>query len=229
MGSAVLELASILESAMNQNQPMLDLRDVKGQETAKRALEIAAAGFHSIQLLGPAGCGKTMLAERLEFLCPPSPVGLVWVDPEKPYRRALDMGQQLFAFTRALPQRDREYIDICVTLGPLHPIDASLPPIGEPSDTVAKRVVAARAIQEARQGCLNARLDGLALERHAAPEAAGRELLTKAAEAMRLSGRAYHRILRVARTIADLDDRPMVGRIHIAEALSYRPIPATSI
>ena len=70
----------------------------------------------------------------------------------------------------------------------------------------------------------NADLDGAALEAHATPDEPGRKLLAQAAEAMRLSARGYTRMLRVARTIADLSGSESVGRIHVAEALSYRRI-----
>ena len=70
----------------------------------------------------------------------------------------------------------------------------------------------------------NAELDGKPLEEHATPDEAGRKLLAQAAEAMRLSARGYTRMLRVARTIADLAGAETVGRIHVAEALSYRRI-----
>ena len=96
----------------------------------------------------------------------------------------------------------------------------------EGSADVGARVAAARARQTARfeetGARTNAQLDGDPLEQFATPDEAGRKLLLQAAEAMRLSARAYTRILRVARTIADLAGVEQVGRIHVAEALSYR-------
>lgn len=104
--------------------------------------------------------------------------------------------------------------------------DLALPPPREGSAEVAARVARARALQVARLGDsglrTNAELDGPALEAHATPDEPGQRLLLQAADAMRLSARGYTRVLRVARTIADLAGDEKVGRIHVAEALSYR-------
>jgi magnesium chelatase family protein len=122
------------------------------------------------------------------------------------------------------PLLDR--IDLHVEVDPVRAADLALPPPAEGSEEVAARVERARQIQTARlEGVparTNAELDGDLLERHATPDDAGRRLLLQAAEAMRLSARGYTRILRVARTIADLTGAETVGRIHVAEALSYR-------
>jgi magnesium chelatase family protein len=116
-----------------------------------------------------------------------------------------------------------------VEVDPVRAADLALPPPEEGSEQVAARVRAARAVQTARLDGTphrtNAELDDDLLDRHAAPDEAGRKLLMQAAEAMRLSARGYTRILRVARTIADLARAETVGRIHVAEALSYRRQP----
>ncbi|ATY30618.1 hypothetical protein CVN68_00260 [Sphingomonas psychrotolerans] len=101
-----------------------------------------------------------------------------------------------------------------------------LPPPTEGTAAVAARVAAARALQAARYRAVslrtNAEADGEVLAESATPDEAGRKLLAQAAEAMRLSARGYTRVLRVARTIADLAGGEGVARIHVAEALSYR-------
>ncbi len=122
------------------------------------------------------------------------------------------------------PMLDR--IDLHVEVAGVSAADLVLPPPAEGSKEVAARVKAARDIQTRRfngHGVrTNAEADGALLDEIATPDEPGRKLLAQAAEAMRLSARGYHRILRVARTIADLAGAESVGRIHVAEALSYR-------
>ncbi|MGE5546589.1 MAG: YifB family Mg chelatase-like AAA ATPase [Solirubrobacterales bacterium] len=314
----------------------LDLKDIKGQESAKRALEVAAAGGHNLLFVGPPGSGKSMLAARLPGLLPPlSPaealevsmihsvagqlgdgkllarrpyrdphhsasvpslvggglrarpgeislahLGVLFLDelPEfqrgalEALRQPLETGRATVARANAhvtyparvqlvaamnpcrcgylgdaalacpkAPRCGAEYqskisgplfdrIDLHVDVPAVSPMDLSVPPPAEGTAEVAARVAAAREVQRERYGALaagrgwrcNAEAEGEVLERVAAPDAPGRHLLTEAAERMRLSARGYHRILRVARTLADLDGSEAVRRIHIAEAASYR-------
>ncbi len=138
-------------------------------------------------------------------------------------------------------------IDLHVEVPAVHASDLSLPPPAEGSAEIAARVAAARERQSARYARIeedrpartkaprinapgtsaprtNAEADGRLLEEVAGPDAEGRRLLTEAAERMKLTARGYHRVLKVARTLADLDSAESVRRIHIAEALSYRRI-----
>ena len=129
------------------------------------------------------------------------------------------------------PLLDR--IDIHVEVPPVSPADLALPPPAEGSAEVAARVAMARQIQSdryehlaapmgARAPQLNAHVEGELLEDIAALDEAGLRLLREAAERMHLTARGYHRVLRVARTLADLDGKDAVRRLHVAEALAYR-------
>lgn len=309
-----------------------DLKDVKGQETAKRALEIAAAGGHNMLMIGPPGAGKSMLAARLPGLLPPldarealeismiqslagelrdgaisrrrpfraphhsasmaalvggglrvrpgevslSHLGVLFLDelPEfqrqvlDSLRQPIETGEAVVARANAhvryparfqlvaamnpcrcgyasepgracgrAPKCAQDYqarisgplldrFDIHLEVGAVSAQDLALPPPAEGTQAVAARIAAARAIQLRRYDGLklrtNCEVEGELLDSVAAPDASGVRLLNDAAEAMKLTARGYHRVLRVARTIADLDGAEKVARVHIAEALSYR-------
>jgi magnesium chelatase family protein len=144
-------------------------------------------------------------------------------DPERACTRApkcaLDYQSKLSG-----PLIDR--IDLHVEVSAVSAQDLSLPPPSEGSAEVAARVAAARDIQRARYADhpvrTNAEADGELLESVARPDESGLALLSKAVDTLKLSARGYHRVLRVARTLADLESRESVTRPHIAEALSYR-------
>ena len=312
----------------------LDLADIKGQESAKRALEVAASGGHNLLMVGPPGAGKSMLAQRLPGLLPPlDPAaalevsmihsvagqlpggrlmrnrpfrdphhsaslpsliggglrakpgevslahrGVLFLDELPEFARAtlealrqpVESGRAVVARVNAhvtyparfqlvaamnpcrcghlddaalacgrAPKCAQEYqakisgplfdrIDMHVDVPAVSPADLSLPPPREGSRQVAERVGAARQRQSVRyagKGILtNAEADGQLLDEVATPDAEGRKLLADAAERFKLSARGYHRVLRVARTLADLDASAGVRRVHLAEALSYRRI-----
>ena len=318
--------------------PGLDLADIKGQETAKRALEIAAAGAHNMLMIGPPGAGKSMLAARMPGLMPPldaqealevsmvhsvagglpegklisqrpyrdphhsaslpslsggglkarpgevslAHLGVLFLDelPEfnrqalEALRQPLETGEVSIARANAhvtyparfqlvaamnpckcghlddeelacarAPKCAADYqakisgpmydrIDLTVEVPAVTAAELTLPPPREGSREVAERVRAAREVQAARYAAVdgeaaprtNAEADGTLLERSAAPDEAGRRLLADAAERLRLSARGYHRVLRVARTIADLAGAETVSRVHLAEALNYRRV-----
>ncbi len=304
-----------------------DLSDVKGQLPARRALEVAAAGEHSLLMSGPPGTGKSMLAARFPGLLPPmedeeafasaavqSLAGLfkpaLW--RARPYRAPhhsasaaalvgggstprpgeISLAHGGVLFLDELPEFDRRVLEalrepletgaICVSRaarrtdfparfqliaamnpcpcgylghsngkcrctpdqvsryrgrlsGPLlDRIDLMIevPAVnetalrntapGESSAAVRARVVAARQRQLARQGCSNAQLAPQAIDVHCPPDAAGAALLSQAMARLNLSARAYHRILKVARSIADLADEAQIRSPHIAEAIQYR-------
>lgn len=315
-----------------------DLRDVKGQENAKRALEIVAAGGHNLLMLGPPGSGKSMLAARLPGLLPPlspeealdvsmihSLAGLLeggqllrrrpFRDPHhsaslpalvgggmraKPgeislahngvlfldelpefQRQTLEALRQPLETGRAVVSRANHHvtypariqlvaamnpcrcgylddasracsrapkcaidyqgkisgpmfdrIDCHVEVPAVSASDLSLPPAREDSATVAARVLAVRTIQRERYQKLapagqkpirtNAEADGELLQAVTPMDQAARNLLTNAAERLKLSARGYHRVLRVARTLADLAGKESLDQTQIAEALSYR-------
>ena len=120
------------------------------------------------------------------------------------------------------PLLDR--IDLCIEVPALSAADLAQATPGESSARVSERVMAAASLAQHRQGSLNARLDGKALETHAKLDSAGQTLLNQAVSRLGLSARAYHRLLRVARTIADLAGAEQIGATHIAEAIQFRQL-----
>jgi len=314
---------------MLDRETPLDLRDVRGQETAKRALEVAAAGGHNMLMVGPPGSGKSMLAARMPGLLPPlsakelldvsmihsvagllergqlsrarpfrSPHhsasmaamvgggvkarpgeaslahrGVLFLDelPEftpqvlDSLRQPLETGEisvaranahvryparfQLIAAMnpcrcgtggadgRACRRGQRcavdyqarisgpfmDRVDIQIDVPAVTPADIALPPSEEGSADIAVRVARARTIQINRNdGATNAELSSRLLDDVARPDRDGQDLLIQAAETLGLTARGYHRVLRVARTLADLGESSKIHRLHIAESLSLR-------
>jgi magnesium chelatase family protein len=169
------------------------------------------ARFMLVAAMNPCRCGR---ASEPGFTCKRGP------NP----RCAADYQARLSG-----PLLDR--IDLCIEVPAVTAADLILPPPAEGSREVAERVARARDLQSERYAAIglphirtNATASGPALEDVARPDAGGLKLLRDAADAMRLSARGYHRVLRVARTLADLDGAETVGRIHLAEALSYRAL-----
>lgn len=189
----------------------------------------------------PLETGKTMISRANAHVTYPARVQLVAAmnpcrcghldDPALACARAPKCAAE-YQSKISGPLFDR--IDLHIDVPAVSPADLSLPPPAEGSAEVAARVAAARAIQTERYAATpaqggrpvrtNADADGELLEAVASPDQSGRALLTEAAERLKLSARGYHRVMRVARTLADLEGAGSVRRIHVAEALSYRRI-----
>ena len=323
------------KQTLSQPSSPLDMSDIKGQETAKRALEIAASGGHNMLMIGPPGSGKSMLAARLPSILPPLSVeealstamvqsvagefnafGLNFTPPFRaPHHNAstpalvgggrkgtpgeISLAHNGVLFLDELPEFNRptlealrqplengmvqisrvnahttypaefqliaamnpcrcgylgfkdkecskapvcaqEYmskisgplldrIDIKIEVAPVSPWDLAQAKGGETSSAIRTRVIAARQIQLSRLKALgikdihiNSRLKGDLLEKVCILDNDAKALLIAFADKNSLSARAYHRTLRLARTIADLQNESKILKLHIAEALSYR-------
>ena len=310
-----------------------DFCEVKGQQQAKRALEVAAAGAHSVLMVGPPGTGKSMLAARFPGILPalseaealevaaihsvsnggfeaarwgerpyraphhsgsaaalvgggtlPRPGeislahhGVLFLDelPEfdrdalEALREPLECGRvsiaraarhaqfparfQLVAAMnpcpcghcgdrsgrcRCTPERIARYrgrisgpladrIDIKLEVPPPRENELIAPVSGENSDSIRRRVEEARRVQLERQGKPNALLGTREIDKHCATDRDGDQLLRHALARLLLSARAYHRVLRVARSIADLAQKTSISAEHVAEAIQYRRLDAS--
>lgn len=132
--------------------------------------------------------------------------------------------EQLRRYERSVSAPLLDRIDLRMNLPRLSEDELVGSPAGETSAVVGARVAAARAVMLARQGCVNAALAGAELRTHATPESAAQPLLRTLVRRLDLSGRGFDRLLRVARTVADLAAAPTVGAAHLAEAAAYRAV-----
>lgn len=201
------ELPEFQAQALDALRQPMETGDVLISRANHRA--VYPARFQLVAAMNPCRCGK---ATEPGYAC-----------RRQPNERCMAQYQTRISG----PMLDR--IDIVIDVPAVTAADLLLPAASEGSAEVAARVAAARQAQDRRYEALNlpsvttnAACPGPVLDEVARPDGAGLSLLRDAAEAMRLTARGYHRVLKVARTLADLDGEAKVGRIHLAEALSYR-------
>src|SRR5205814_1635118 len=213
-------LAVYAEAARAAPPAYADFADVKGQQQVKRALEVAAAGGHSVLMVGPPGTGKSMLAARFPGILPPLSeaealeVAAIHSVSSKGFE-VVNWGERPFRaphHSASAAPREAELV-------------APVP--GEASSAIRGRVAQAHETQLARQHKPNALLGTREIDRHCATNRDGDQLLRHALARLLLSARAYHRVLRVARTIADLAASTAITAEHIAEAIQYRRLDAS--
>src|SRR2546425_1211491 len=230
-------LAVYAEAARATPPAYADFADVKGQQQVKRALEVAAAGGHSVLMVGPPGTGKSMLAARFPGILPPlSEAAALEVAAMNPCPCG-HCGDRT-SRCRCTPERIARYrgrvsgpladrIDIKLEVPAPREAELVAPVPGEASSAIRGRVAQAHETQLARQHKPNALLGTREIDRHCATNRDGDQLLRHALARLLLSARAYHRVLRVARTIADLAASSAITAEHIAEAIQYRRLDAS--
>ncbi len=190
-------------------------------EFGRQALEALREPLETGCITVARAAGSCTFPARFQLVAAMNPCPCGWYGHPHPRRecRCSRDGVARYRARISGPLLDR--IDLHVSLGVESAWLDALP--GEPSAPVRTRVLAARSRQWSRQGCLNAELDGAALDHHGEPDADGRALLVRAVAAWGWSARAARRALRVARTLADLEDQDRIGATHMAQAIQYRP------